>query len=188
MGNRCTADLTAPILYHAVSQGALAVEIRSNDPEAKKLCETLTHWETKWKCYAERSCLRVLEGGCSVPVGIASALDVRTTEGVQAGVLKLTGCVTALDGQSHVEHTLEQEVHSVEDAEAAGAKLAKTLIATGAKAILDDITKDREKRAGIEPTSDGRWTYIGSKKAGHGWMIYNWCIFIELIMYWQKKM
>lgn len=87
----------------------------------------------------------MLEGGCSVPVGIASALD--TSEGGQAGVLKLTGCVTALDGQSHVEHTLEQEVHCVEEAEAVGAKLARTLIATGAKAILDDITKDREKRA-----------------------------------------
>jgi len=150
MGNRCTADLTAPILYHAVSQGALAVEIRSDDLEARKLCETLTHWKTKWMCCAERSCLRVLEGGCSVPVGIASALDVRTTEGTQVGVLKLTGCVTALDGQSHVEHTLEQKVHSVEDAEAAGAKLARTLIATGAKAILDDITKDRATRAGVE--------------------------------------
>jgi len=150
LGGRGTADLTAPILYHAVSQGALAVEIRSNDSEAKKLCEALTHWQTKWLCCAERACLRVLEGGCSVPVGITSALDVRTIEGAQAGVLKLTGCVTGLDGGSHVEHTLEQEVHSVEEAEEVGAKLARTLIATGAKTILDDITKDRERRAGVD--------------------------------------
>ena len=150
MGHRCTADLTAPILYHAVSQGALAIEIRSNDSQARKLCEALTHWETQWKCCAERACLRVLEGGCSVPVGITSALDVRTTKGIQGGILKLTGCVTALDGQHHVEHTLEQEVNSLEEAEAVGAKLARVLIATGAKSILDDITKDRERRAGTD--------------------------------------
>lgn len=94
MGHRCTADLTAPILYHAVSQGALGVEIRSNDPEVKSLCDGLTHWQTFWRCWAERGCLRVLEGGCSVPVGIDSTFTEKA-EG-KSGVLKLTGCVTAI--------------------------------------------------------------------------------------------
>lgn len=150
MGHRCTSDLTAPILYHAVSQGALGVEIRSNDPEVKALCEGLTHWQTLWRCWAERGCLRVLEGGCSVPVGIDSKLTEKVGGGKKSGVLKLTGCVTALDGVDHVEETLEEEVSSVEEAEALGAKLARTLMSKGAKAILDDITKDRESRAGVD--------------------------------------
>jgi hydroxymethylbilane synthase len=147
LGHRCTADLNAPILYHAVSQGALAIEIRSDDAEAKKLCEALTHWETQWKCYAERACLRVLEGGCSVPVGVVSALKAKA-EGPRGGVLKLTGCVTSLDGGRHVEHTVEKEVQSLEEAEEVGAGLARVLMGTGAQAILDEITKDRERRAG----------------------------------------
>ena len=125
----------------------MGVEIRSNDTEAKKLCEALTHWETQWKCYAERACLRVLEGGCSVPVGVESALKVKT-EGLRGGILKLTGCVTSLDGGRHVEHTVEKEVQSLEEAEEVGAGLARVLMGTGAQAILDEITKDREKRAG----------------------------------------
>jgi len=150
LGNRCTADLGAPTLYHAVSQGALAIEIRSDDLESKKLCEALTHWETQWRCYAERMYLRVLEGGCSVPVGIESRLEVCVGEGVRAGILRMTGCVTSLDGGRHVEHTAEEEVRNLEEAEDVGARLAKVLIGSGAQAILDEITEDRERRAGDE--------------------------------------
>jgi hydroxymethylbilane synthase len=146
MGDRVTSDIGPPTLFHAVSQGALAVEIRSNDPEARQLCEALIHWETQWRCLAERACLRVLEGGCSVPVGVFSELEVGTAEGKKEGVLKLTGCVTALDGQSHVEHYLSEKVSSEDDAKAVGVKLARILIETGARAILDEITVDRGKK------------------------------------------
>ncbi|KAK0446465.1 porphobilinogen deaminase [Desarmillaria tabescens] len=138
MGHRVTADLTPPTLYHAVSQGALAIEIRGDDAEALKLCEAITHKETQIKCLAERACLRVLEGGCSVPVGVASTFE--------DGALTLTGCVTSLDGSEHVEHTLKELVSSVAEAEALGARLAKILIESGAGKILDAINVDREKR------------------------------------------
>jgi len=145
MGHRVTSDITAPILYHAVSQGALAVEIRSNDTQVRELCKSLTHRQTEWKCLAERACLRVLEGGCSVPVGVESLLRI-SNDDKQEGLLTLTGCVTAIDGSSHVEHTVVEEVKSKEEAEAVGIRLAKILIDTGARAILDDITKDRARR------------------------------------------
>ncbi|KAJ6519227.1 porphobilinogen deaminase, dipyromethane cofactor binding domain-containing protein [Mycena sanguinolenta] len=139
MGDRLTADITPPTLYHAVSQGALAVEIRSDDVEAMELCKKLTHRQTQWACLAERGCLRVLEGGCSVPVGVSTHLS-------DTNELELTGCVTSLDGSLHVEHTLKEKVASVEDAEAVGAKLAKRLIDSGAGEILAAINKDRERR------------------------------------------
>ncbi|KAJ7171767.1 porphobilinogen deaminase, dipyromethane cofactor binding domain-containing protein [Mycena crocata] len=140
MGDRLTTDLLPPTLYHAVSQGALAVEIRSDDTEAMELCKKITHRPTHWTCSAERACLRVLEGGCSVPVGVSTNLD--------GGELKLTGCVTSLDGGLHVEHTLKERVETVEEAEAVGVKVAKILIETGAGQILADINKDRERRVG----------------------------------------
>ncbi|KAJ7293902.1 porphobilinogen deaminase, dipyromethane cofactor binding domain-containing protein [Mycena rebaudengoi] len=140
-GDRLTADLAPPTLYHAVSQGALGVEIRSDDAEAMELCKKITHRDTQWCCLAERACLRVLEGGCSVPVGIHSVLNADT------GDLRLTGCVTSLDGSHHVEHTLSEKVASVGDAEAVGERLARILIDTGAKAILDDIIVDKGRRA-----------------------------------------
>lgn len=145
-GPRITSDITAPSLYHAVSQGALAIEIRSDDAASRALCRAVTHIPTEWTCAAERACLRVLEGGCSVPVGVNSELV--------NGTLKITGCVTSLDGASHVQHTLEESVPSLQEAEAVGAKLARILMDAGAKAILDEITIDREKRIGEEKTKE----------------------------------
>jgi hydroxymethylbilane synthase len=144
-GDRVTSDIGPPTLYHAVSQGALAVEIRSNDAEARRLCQALIHWPTEWRCLAERACLRVLEGGCSVPVGAFSEIEADKSGG-NGGVLKLTGCVTSLDGKTHVQHTLSEKVTSKEEAESVGSKLAKILIDTGARAILDDITSDRTQK------------------------------------------
>ena len=142
MGDRATSDILPPTLYYAVSQGALAVEIRSDDTEAIELCKKITNRDTLWKCMAERACLRVLEGGCSVPVGVESTLStVGDTE-----ILTLTGCVTSINGQDHVQHTLKEAVATLEDAEKVGEKLARALIGTGAKKILDDINADRDRR------------------------------------------
>ena len=60
--------------------------------------------------------------------------------------MEITGAVTALDGSIHVEHTLEGKVDSWEDANGLGERLARVLVQTGAREILDDITKDRERR------------------------------------------
>ncbi|KAG9223306.1 hypothetical protein PLEOSDRAFT_1062348 [Pleurotus ostreatus PC15] len=152
MGDRISSDITPPSLYHAVSQGALAVEIRADDTEAVRLCEALTHWETEWTCLAERACLRVLEGGCSVPVGVATSLKAEGAS--KSGILTITGCVTALDGSIHVEETLEGQVESKEDAEGVGSKLARILLENGAKAILDEINVDRDRRVGEAKTAD----------------------------------
>lgn len=149
---RISSDLPPPTLYYAVSQAALAIEIRANDDEARRFCRALTHWQTEWRCAAERACLRVLEGGCSVPVGTHTEIVEKGEGG--AIVLKITGCVTSLTGAEHVQHSLEEEVRSVEEAEAVGAKLARILIDTGAKAILEDLTQDRDKRIGEAKTAE----------------------------------
>lgn len=65
---------------------------------------------------------------------------------IHGDLLKLTGCVTSLNGDEHVEHTIEQTVKSPEEAEEVGRKLAKVLIETGAKKILEDINIERERR------------------------------------------
>jgi hydroxymethylbilane synthase len=94
-------------------------------------------------CSAERACLRVLEGGCSVPVGVASKLEIG--EG-KNGLLVLTGCVTSLDGSQHVEQTMQGTVSTVEEAEELGVRLARLLVQNGAQGILDKIFKEREGR------------------------------------------
>ena len=145
--DRVTSDIIAPTLFHAVGQGALAVEIRTDDAEARRLCDALTHWQTSWRCLAEREFLRVLEGGCSVPVGVHSELLPAAGDARQ-GKLRLVGTITALDGQRHVQQEIERDVSSPEQGEKLGAQLAKALVDSGGGEILNEITKDRERRAG----------------------------------------
>lgn len=74
-GDRITAPLGAPALMHAVGQGALAVEIRQGDAATRSALRAIGHWQTEWRVGAERGLLRVLEGGCSVPVGVETAIE-----------------------------------------------------------------------------------------------------------------
>jgi hydroxymethylbilane synthase len=78
--HRITSLLSSPDLYHAVGQGALAVEIRRGDNKTREVIRGLGHWQTEWRVGAERGCLRVLEGGCSVPVGVETELVELTEE------------------------------------------------------------------------------------------------------------
>ena len=137
LGSRITCVLGAPTLLYAVGQGALAIEIRTDDKEVRDLVSKLVHRDTDLTCRAERACLRMLEGGCSVPVGVNSAYDAETKQ------LSLTGAVTALDGSSHVELNLTATASSAEEAEELGTRVATQLMEKGAKKILEDVSKDR---------------------------------------------
>ncbi|KAF8881309.1 porphobilinogen deaminase, dipyromethane cofactor binding domain-containing protein [Gymnopilus junonius] len=44
-GDRISSDISPPTLFHAVSQGALAIEVRSDDTEALELCKKIAHRE-----------------------------------------------------------------------------------------------------------------------------------------------
>lgn len=140
---RISSDIVPPTLYHAVGQAALALEVRSNDLDTKRIIQGLTHQATDWKCRAERACLRVLEGGCSVPVGTVTALD-------DSGILTMTGTITSLNGDQHVEQTRSRKIQATADAETLGEEVARALIETGGREILDDVGKDRVSRQAME--------------------------------------
>lgn len=181
MGSRITCILEAPTLLHAVGQGALGVEMRVDDLEVRMLLAPMEDWRTAWACRAERGCLRTLEGGCSVPVGVNSLLEEhegdavggqRATSGVSAegdqgessesvprpSKLTLTGTVTSLDGVRHVQHTITTVVSSAQEAENVGKEVALALIVNGAKEILDEINRERESRVQQERQKDAERT------------------------------
>lgn len=137
LGGRITSRLDAPEMYYAVGQGALGVEIRKDDMVIKKLLDTLEDPSTAYKCYAERSLMRYLEGGCSVPIG------VHTTYNEESQKLTLKGLVVSPDGTSSVEDEVCAKVTSKEEANAVGIQLGDLLIAKGAQQILKDINFER---------------------------------------------
>ena len=87
--------------------------------------------------------LKELEGGCSVPVGVHSSL-VEGEDGVE--LLTVVGCVTSVDGITHVQEVIQERVSSLPEAEKVGEKLAGVLQQNGAGSILEEIKKLKEMR------------------------------------------
>lgn len=136
LGERITSFLEAPDMYYAVGQGALGIEIRVGDERVKKLVSRIDHHPSRVRCIAERSLMRTLEGGCSVPIGVNSEFVCETS------MLSLTGVVVSPDGKEGVEGSVAGECFSDSDADMIGKDLAADLIAKGAKKILDEIHLD----------------------------------------------
>jgi len=118
----------------AVSQGALAIETRSDDETTQRWLRPLDHAPTRSATTAERSLLRRLEGGCQVPVGALATVD--------QGLLRLAAVISTLDGARAVEGSLEGVP---ERAEELGLDLAEKLLAQGGDAILDEIRAARRE-------------------------------------------
>ncbi|XP_067910275.1 hydroxymethylbilane synthase, b isoform X3 [Heterodontus francisci] len=139
---------------YAVGQGALGVEVRMNDSAVLDMISTLNDAETVLRCIAERSFMKHLEGGCSVPVAVHSAINENQ--------LYLTGAVYSLDGSDILKDTMQTSIstqpqdedrrdddlqhvgitakriphHSQAAAEKLGMNLANLLLSKGAKEIL----------------------------------------------------
>jgi hydroxymethylbilane synthase len=128
MGERVHQTLPAAISLHAVGQGALGIECRSNDPDILAVIKVLEHEPTAYRCYAERAFLRELEGGCQVPIGVNTSIEGDT--------LTLSGIVASLDGQQLVTDSISGPVAT---ADAMGTELAKRARSAGAQEILDAI-------------------------------------------------
>jgi hydroxymethylbilane synthase len=139
LGGRITAYLSKEqggCLY-AVGQGAIGVESRSNDPHINSILSKLGCWKTERACLAERSLMRTLEGGCSVPIGVES-------EWPEEDSLLLRAVVVSLDGSEAVEAEVKMTVKSREDSEALGREVAKVRVEKGAGDILGKIVLNRK--------------------------------------------
>lgn len=127
-------------IFYAVGQGALGLEIRKGDKKMQELLEQLADNKSTLACLAERSLMRTLEGGCSVPIGVE-------TEWIQSDNLKMTALVVSVDGSESVEDSLEARVQTVYEATALGKEMAARLIKAGAEAILKDININRPSKS-----------------------------------------
>ena len=106
-------------------QGAMAVEIRSEDDRMTEIMATINHPETAAAVAAERAFLEALGGGCQVPVGAYAAGD--------SDLLKLTVFMGAADGSATYR---DRVVGSASDASCLAAMAWERLREQGAAALL----------------------------------------------------
>jgi hydroxymethylbilane synthase len=128
MSDRIHQILPPEISLHAVGQGALGIECRADDTEVIQLLKAIEHPATRDRCLAERSFLRVLEGGCQVPIGVNTEIN--------GNELTLKGLVASVDGQQLVKDSV---TGAAANAEKLGAELASILRQQGATEILEKI-------------------------------------------------
>jgi hydroxymethylbilane synthase len=61
--------------YPAAGQGAIGLEIRAGDARAREMVGMITDPDTWQRVTAEREFLRLLDAGCSTPVGVYSFIE-----------------------------------------------------------------------------------------------------------------
>jgi hydroxymethylbilane synthase len=123
------SDIIPPeISLPAVGQGALGVEMRSDDEEAQTLFQPLMCVETQAAVTAERSFLACLQGGCQVPIAAWAIVD--------DGRLWLRGMISDIDGLTLLQGERWGVLHAPEQV---GVALAEELLQRGGEAILRNI-------------------------------------------------
>ena len=130
LGASLQQDLTPPSFLPAVGQGALGIEIRDDRPEMRELVAFLDHTPTRLCVTAERAFLRRLDGGCQVPIAAHAVLDGEE--------LVLEALVADPLGKVVFRDTVRCAA-TLEEADAAGQKLAEKLLADGADKILAEL-------------------------------------------------
>ncbi|MDO9534638.1 MAG: hydroxymethylbilane synthase [Bacillota bacterium] len=110
----------------AAGQGALGVEIRSDDQEIAGLLLSLDHLPTHAAVLAERAFLGRVGGGCHVPIGALAE--------VNGNEIHLRGIIAALDGSKLLRG---EEVGSLQQAKEVGIELGERLLSKGGGAILE---------------------------------------------------
>lgn len=145
--DRITTSLDAPDMYYAVGQGALGIEIRKDDAAITDLLAPIEHLPSTYRCIAERSMMRVLEGGCSVPLGVHTVYDEEREE------LYFKGIIVSPDGKQSVEAEVTCTVSDKTQAAQAGEELAHKLAALGGKEILSAINFEKINQRPVNGTN-----------------------------------
>jgi hydroxymethylbilane synthase len=135
---RITQVLDPEVVMPAPGQGALAVEVRADDERVLSLLRAIDHAPTRLATAAERAVLATLGGGCRAPVGALGSW--------KGQALSLAAAVTSLDGRRNVRSDSKTGARTEAEAEEAGARLARHLLAQGAGAILADA-RDHDESA-----------------------------------------
>jgi hydroxymethylbilane synthase len=128
MEDKITEIIDTEVMLPAVSQGAIGIETRANDPEIDSIMQGINHDETLLITTAERTYLKSMEGGCQIPIGCFSEVSGES--------ISFTGLVADLTGERIIKMTLNGKLEQVETI---ALEVSRQMIAKGAVEILEEI-------------------------------------------------
>ena len=125
LADRITSPMATDVMLPAVAQGAIAIEIRTDDVRSAALVAPLNHQPTALCVTAERAFLARLEGSCKTPIAGHAELD--------GGTISFRGMTFSPDGR---ECFATRRNGPASQATALGTAAADDLLAQGARALL----------------------------------------------------
>lgn len=112
----------------APAQGAMLIVAMEEDEYCRKALSVLNHQESELCVHVEREFLKILEGGCTAPIGaLAKILDDH---------VHFHGALFSLDGKKKMEVERSLPVAEIEDM---GKECAQEVLKNGGKELMADI-------------------------------------------------
>jgi len=119
----------------APAQGAMVVVALENDDYCINATAALNHRNSEICTYVERDFLKILEGGCTAPIGAIATIDNET--------IKLQGILFSLDGTIKLE--IEKSA-SLVDYKTLGEICALDILSNGGKEVMKKIKLESESK------------------------------------------
>ena len=129
LSHEITEALDPEVVIPAVSQGIIGIEVLDSNHDVKEYLASMTDKKAMVMAEAERTFLRMLEGGCQVPVACYSKIE-------DDNKFYFTGMVSTLSGENQIA---SQVSGLLADAVNIAANAAKEIIEQGGDKILKDI-------------------------------------------------
>lgn len=112
----------------APAQGAMVIVALENDKFCKTACAKLNHEPSALCTHIEREFLRVLEGGCTAPIGALATIEKDT--------IHFTGVLFSLDGQTKID--VSRSI-SVNHSKGLGTDCALEILDNGGRELMKEI-------------------------------------------------
>ncbi len=128
LADKISAVLPPEEFIPAPAQGALAVQIRSDDKELAEFVRQIDDENSRIAVETERCVLEAIHGGCSVPLGVYSQID--------GDAITIDAILCDLDGENYVKRSVTS---SIAEAQKNARELAQELLDNGGRQILDHI-------------------------------------------------
>ncbi len=132
LADKISAILPPQEFLPAPAQGALAVQIRTDDNELAELVTKLDDKNSRIAVEAERAILSSMHGGCSIPLGVYSQIT--------GDNITIDAVISDVEGDKYIKRS---KTANINEAKSCAEELAQELLHAGGREILDQIRNSR---------------------------------------------
>ena len=131
LDNYITEFISNSDILSAPGQGAIAVEIKKDNIQLKKITSSIEDEFSRVTTSTERSFMKLMGGGCNYPIAALST--------VKNDKILIDGLVINLNGTKLIRSSAEDNINNWHDL---SIRLANTFYKKGAQAILNEIDNE----------------------------------------------